>query len=194
MGAFLAALPFLAQGAAGLAQSIFGGGKAKKYQRQLENMQSPTYNQNQSILDYYNKALDRYNVSPTDTSLYKQQMRDINRGVATGINSLQDRRSGLGGISSILRASNDAKLNANVAAEQQREQRFGQLGTATGMKANEDDKAFQYNQMMPFERKFNLLGMKAGAANQTFNSGLNNIFGALQNWGNYNTAKKQGQP
>lgn len=166
---------------AGLVQSIIGGIKARKYQNQLEKMQSPTYSQNRGILDYYNQALARYNVSPTDTAMYKRQTRDIDRGVATGLQSLQDRRSGLAGTSSILRAANDARLNANVAAEQERNRRFGELGQATGMKAGEDRMAFNVNEVQPFERKYNLLAMRAGAANQLANTGLSNVFGGLQN-------------
>ena len=55
-------LPLISAGA-GLVQSIVGGIKAGKAQKQLEKMQSPQYAQNQGILDYYNKALARYNVS-----------------------------------------------------------------------------------------------------------------------------------
>ena len=175
-------LPFLIAAGAGLAQSIIGGAKAKKYQKQLEGMESPVYNPNQGILEYYNKALSRYNVNPTDSALYKRNVRDIDRNVSSGLNYLQDRRSATAGLSSILRGANDAKLNANVAAEQQKDQRFGVLGQATNMKVNEDDKAFQQNQIAPFERKYNLLAMKAGQANQTANAGLQNIFGSLQNF------------
>ena len=169
------------QAGAGILQSVIGGINARKAQKQLEGMKSPVYRQNDSILNYYNQALQRYGVAPTDTALYKRQSRDIDRGVSQGINALQDRRSGLAGASSILRAGNDARLDANVAAENQKNQRFGELGQAAGMKTNEDDKAFQQNEIAPFERKYNLLAMKAGANNQTTNSGISNIFGGLQN-------------
>lgn len=187
-------LPFAAQAGAGLIQSIFGGIAAQKNQKRLYKhiSQTPTYEPNKSVLDFYNTALQRYGVSPTDSAMYKQQTKDINRNVASGIAGLQDRRSALGGISSIVRAANDAKLNANVAAEQQRNQRFGELGQATGMKASEEQMAFKQNKMLPFELKYNILSQKAGAANQTLNTGLTNIFGGLQNWGNYNTAKQNG--
>lgn len=174
----------IAQGALGLAQTIGGWIQQRRATKQLERMQSPTYKQNQSILDYYNQALQRYNVSPTDSAMYKRQMRDIDRGVATGINALQDRRSGLAGASSILRAANDAKLNANVAAEQEKNQRFGVLGQATNMKAGEDRMAFDINENQPFERKYNLLAMKAGGGNSILNAGLSNIFNAGQNISN----------
>jgi len=178
------------QEGAGLVQALIGGGKAKKAQKQLENLQSPTYAANKGILDYYNSALSRYGVSGADTAMYKRQQQDINRGVSTGIASLQDRRSGLGGVSSILRAANDASLNANVAAEQQRDRRFAELGGATQLKAGEEAKEFEYNKMMPFQQKYNLLSMKAGAANQTANAGLSNIFGGLQNASNINMMSK----
>ena len=49
-------LPLISAGA-GLVQSIVGGIKAGKAQKQLEKMQSPQYAQNQGILQYYNQAL-----------------------------------------------------------------------------------------------------------------------------------------
>lgn len=172
------------QGGLGLIQGIAGMIQQRRATKQLENMQSPTYRQNQSLMDFYNNALARYNVSPTDSAMYKRQQRDIDRGVATGLNSLQDRRSGIAGASSILRAANDAKLNANVAAEQEKNRRFGELGTAANLKAGEDRMAFEVNEMQPFERKFNLLAMKAGGGNQILNSGISNIFGGAQNMSN----------
>lgn len=166
------------QGVAGLAQTIGGWVQQHRATKQLENLQSPTYAQNSSILDYYNKALSRYNTSPTDSALYKGQQKNIQRGLATGLSALGDRRSALGGITRLVQAGNDASLNAQVAAENQQNQRFGQLGGATQMKAGEDRTAFDINQQQPYERKYNLLSMKAGGGNQVLNSGLSNIFGA----------------
>lgn len=179
------------QAGAGLLQSIIGGIKAGKAQKQLEKMQSPTYNQSKGILNYYNEALGRYGVSPTQSAMYKRQMGNIDRQVATGVGGLQDRRSTLAGIPGLLRASSDAKLNTEVAAENQRNQRFGELGQAAGMKAGEEMKDYQFNQIAPFERKYNLLAMKAGGANQLANAGLSNIFGGLQNLSNYNLYQKE---
>jgi hypothetical protein len=175
---------------AGLIQSIFGGIRAGRAQRQLENLQSPTYTPNQSIMDYYNKALSRYNVNPQDSALYKSQQRNIQRGVSGAISSLNDRRSALMGLPSILQAQNDATLNAEVAAENEKSQRFGQLGGATEMKAGEDRMAFDINKLKPFERKYNLLAMKAGGANQIGNAGLSNIFRGLQNTQDYQNVNR----
>ena len=179
-----------AQVGAGILQSVIGGITARKNQKRLEALQSPTYTPNSSILQHYNEALARYGVSPTDTAMYKRQTRDINRGLATGINTLQDRRAGIAGASSLLRNYNDAMLNANAAAELEKSRRFNELGNAASRKAAEDMTAFQVNQMAPFERKYNLLAMKAGSANQTTNAGLQNIFGGLQNMSNSNLLSK----
>ena len=181
------------QALAGLGQSIIGSKQAKRAEKDLMYQidRTPQYNQNKSILDFYNQALNRYNVSPTDSAMYKRQMQNVGRNTATGINALQDRRSGQAGISSILRAANDASLNAEVAAEGQKNQRFGELGSATGMKVGEDDKAFQQNQVLPFELRTNLQAMKLQGANQRTNAGMQNIFGGLQTIGGGITPKKK---
>ena len=185
MSKFTDILPFAAQAVGGIAQSIIGGIKARKEQKRLSNMidNTPKYEANKSVMDYYNQALSRYGVSPTDSALYKQQMQGIGRNVANAVAGTQDRRGGLAGISSILRGANDATLSANVAAEQQRDRRFNELGQATNMRSAEEQKAWQQNTMIPFELKYNLTSQKAGAANALANAGLQNIFGGLQNWG-----------
>lgn len=180
----------IAQVGTGLIQGIIGGIQSRKAQKQLEKMQSPQYRQNQGILDYYNKALQRYNVAPQDSALYKRNMQGINRNVAAGMMGLQDRRSALAGLPGLLRGANDAALNTQVAAENQRDQRFGQLGGATEMKAGEDRAAYQYNELAPFERKYNLLAQKAGANAQVANAGISNAFGGLQNWQNMGMINK----
>ena len=84
----------------------------------------------------------------------------------------------------MIQGQNDSLLKAGIAAENQKDQRFSQLGGATQMKAGEDRQAFNINKMQPFERKYNLLAMKAGAANKTANDGLQNMFNGLGSIGN----------
>jgi hypothetical protein len=158
------------QGAIGLGQTIFGGNRAAKAERKLEGMVND-YKPNASILDYYNKALSRYNANPYTSNLYNNQMQSVNRNLTTGINSLQDRRSAIGGINALTQSANDASLRAAATAEGQQAQALSQLGGATQMKAQE--------QFKPFEMKYNLLSAKAGGGNQIMNAGLSNIFGGL---------------
>lgn len=177
-GGASAAFPWSAalQLGGGLLQA--GIGLFDNSEKKLERMKSPTYSQNKSIMDYYNTALQRYNVDPYSSSQYQLQKQNANRGLASGLKALQDRRSAIAGVSGVLQGYNDSLLRAGAAAEGERNQRFGQLGQAAGMKANEDDKAFQINEQAPFERKYNLLAMKAAGRNQMANAGLTNIFGA----------------
>jgi len=167
------------QAAMGTIQSIAGMIQQKKATKALEKLQTPTYNQSGSILDYYNKALQRYNVNPESTNLYKMQQQNIQRNLAGGITALGDRRSALSGINRLVAGADDASLKANVAAENERNQRFGQLGSATGMKADEEMKDFQFNKLAPYEKKYNLLAMKASGGTQIANSGFSNMFGGL---------------
>jgi len=171
------------QAGIGLLQGLFGGRKARKAQKELENLQTPTYDPNQSILSYYNNALQRYNVNPYNSTLYKTQQQNIGRGVNQGIGALNDRRSGLAGIASLIQGQNDSLLKAGIAAENQKDQRFSQLGSATNMKVADDLRGFQYNKLAPYEKKYNLLAMKAGANAKTANDGLQNIFRGLTSMG-----------
>lgn len=185
------------QGAAGLAQipigaaqAIFGGIKAGKAQKVLERTPTPVYSPSQSILDYYNTAKSRYNVNPYQSSLYKLQNQNIQRGTSQGLSALNDRRSALAGVNSLIQGQNDSLLKAGAAAEDEQSRRFSQLGNAAGMKAQEDMKQFQYNQIAPYEKQMQLAGLKASGGNQLLNAGLSNMFGGLQSAAQMGAANK----
>src|SRR6266540_354420 len=176
------------QGIGGLIQAgigFFGGRKAR---RDLENLQTPTYDPAKSISDYYAEAKNRYGISPYASTLYNTQMQNINRSTASGISGLQSRRMGIGGISSLIQGQNDAMLKAAATAEQQRDQRFGQLGAASQAMAGEERQAFNINKIMPYEKRYNMLAMKAQGYNELLNSGLKNIFGGGQAGAAYGSA------
>lgn len=169
-------LPMLALGGvqalAGGIQSILGAGQSRRARRALENLPSPTTTASASINDYYNRA----NTNPYATQAYQQQQNQINRGTTTGLSMLQDRRSGLAGISTLVRGQNDSLLRAGASAEQQQR---AMLGDATRLKASDDQRMFQINKMLPFERKYSMLASKAAGGNQIMNSGLQNMFNGL---------------
>lgn len=168
------------QAAGGALQSIFGGGQARRAQRKLERM-IDNYQPSQSIRDYYTKALNKYNVDPTNSAMYRNIMNQAQQGLTTGLSNLQDRRSALAGTANLVQGYNDAALRAGAAAENQQQQALANLGAATQMKDRED----KYK----FEAKYNLLSQKAGAGNQIMNAGLGNIFGGLGNIADYYTYK-----
>lgn len=158
------------QGLGGIAQAIFGGGAARRNEKKLEGLIN-SYRPNAGIMDYYDKALSRYSSNPYTSSLYQQQTKNINRNVNAGISALQDRRSGLAGISSLVQGANDASQKAAAGAESQQGQQLAQLGQASQVKAQEEFK--------PFEMKYNLLAAKAAGGNKVLGAGLQNIFGGI---------------
>lgn len=162
----------IAQGAMGLAQTIIGGSQSRKARRELESLPNPTTTSSASISDYYNRA----SVNPYESAMYKMQQQNINRGVAGGLSALQDRRSALAGVSSLVRGQNDALLRAGSQAEQQQ---WGRLADATRLKYSDDQRVFNINQMLPWQQKVSMLSSKAAGGNQIMNSGLQNLFGGM---------------
>ncbi len=180
----------VAQTALGIGQAIGGAIRTHRAEKGLENLKSPTYNQSKSILDYYNQAMQRYNTNPYQSAEYQNDVQTANETQAAGTNALQSRAAAVGGISRLAALRNGMLRNAGVNATNEQNQRFGQLGQAAEMKTNEGDKAFQYNQLAPYQAKYNLLAMKAGGGAQTTNAGISNAFGGLQGIGDYQMINK----
>lgn len=176
-------------GAVGLGQAIIGGIGAHKTQKKLEALQTPVYQPNRGINDYYQDALSRYNANPYDTQAYGVAKNNAMAGTAAGLNALQGRRSALAGVGKLVGIQDQALGKAAVAAEGQRNQEFNQLGRATGMKASDDQKAFQYNELAPYDKKMQLLGAKASGYNKMLSSGIQNMFGAVGNLGKIKSFK-----
>ncbi len=167
------------QGGLGLAQTIGGFFQGKKAQKELERLNAPTYAPNQGIANYYKTALNRFQTNPYASQGYTVAQQNANRNLSAGLGALNDRRGGIAGISRLSAINNDAMLKAGVSAENQQNQRFGQLGGATQMKAADDKYAFQTNQLMPYQQKYNRLAGKAAGGNQIMNAGIQNVFGGL---------------
>lgn len=172
-------IPAAAQTAGGLFQTLFSG--RKKAQREIEGMlkNQPMYRPSKDIADYYQESLNRYNENPYQSAQYQTAKRNAQRLTSTGLSALQDRRSALAGVNRLVGVENDALQNAAVQAEQQRNVRFNQLGSATGMKAGEDRRAFDINVQTPYQRRLQMAQMKAGAAASRYDAGLSNIFGGI---------------
>ena len=155
--------------------------KAKKNERALEESlkSTPKYRENKSILSYYDEALRKYNVNPSDTREYKLAKQDIKQNTVQGLRALQDRRSGLAGTPTLIANENQSLLKAAVNAEREKARDFSVLGSATGMKAGEENKAFQQNEMYPFEARYNLLGMKAAGQRADQRQSMSNAYNNL---------------
>ena len=162
----------------GIGQLLFSGQKKaeKALTKQIEAI--PEYAKSPSILEYYEQARQRYGVSPTQTAMYKQQMQDIERSGAGAVSQLRGSRERLGGTSTILNSLLRAKLGANVAAEQEQNRRFGQLGAAAQMMRGEDVMKPQRD-LMKQEQRIRQAAAKSAGRAAIQRAGFTNITGSL---------------
>ena len=153
--------------------------KAKQAEKEAETMLggAPKYRPNQSILNYYDEALRRYNVAPTDTSQYKMDKQNIKQGTVQGLSSLNKLRSG--DVSNLIQGQNTSLLRAAANAENRKAQEFNVLGQAAGIKAGQEAKAFQQNELYPFEGKYNLMTMKAAGERASQRQATKNLYDNL---------------
>lgn len=162
----------------GAAQTAFSGQRKaeKALTKSIEAI--PEYVKSPSILEYYEQARQRYGVSPTQTAAYKRQMQNIQRAGATGLAGAGGARGRMGAASSIARSLSDATLGAEVAAEQEQNRRFGQLGAAAQMRRGEDVMQ-QQRELMKQEQRIRQAAAKAEGKAAIKRAGLTNIFGGL---------------
>jgi len=128
---------------------------------------------NESILDYYNKAYSKYSPNAYQSAEYNQQMRSVLGNQATGINALQNRRSALAGLPSIVQGTNVAAGRAAAGAEATQRANLGMLGQSAGAKAGEENRIKQM--------RLNLMAQKAAAQAQTQNALTQGAFNSLSN-------------
>lgn len=164
------------QAGIGIAQAIGGAIQAHRARRDLEALRDPTTQSSASISDYYNRAMQ----NPFDSLQYKAQQQNIANSVSGGISALQGRHAALAGIGGLIQGQNSALLRAGANAQQQQN---SMLGNAVRMKSADDQRVFNINQMMPFQRKVGMLSSKAAGGNQIMNSGLQNTFNGIGTMG-----------
>ena len=164
------------QGLGGAAQAIGGIRQRNIAEKEAEKIIKST-KPDEGILSLYNRFLQRAAASPTETSLYKRQMKNIGRAQSSGVGYLQKggSKSILGGVPAITRNATDAALEAEIAAENLKERRVGALLPVTQLAATEIRR--------PRELQLQQLLQKAAGGADIANTGLSNIFGALQSYG-----------
>lgn len=163
--------------------ALDAGGKRKDAENELENMQTPIYRRNQGILDFYDNALRKYNVQPTETTEYKLAKQNIGQGVVQGLNAAQDRRSGLAAIPSLISGQNNALLKAAINAENQKQRQAGTVLQAGNQATAEKMREYRFNEMGPFEKKYNLLAMKAAGLSRKETAGMQGLYNSLGSMG-----------
>lgn len=184
------AIPLIAAGISGY-QAISGGIKAAKAKKALANQKTPTYTPDKQIGDFYQAALNKYNVSPYNSNMYQFNKQNTQQNLATGINALQDRRSALGGITALTGQANNSMNKTGVQAEQLQSNNFNQLGRATGMKSSDNREAFNINSMLPYNTQRGLNIAELQGANQMENAGIQGLSSNIQNAGEIALSNKK---
>lgn len=161
----------------GVYQTVKAGQQQDAAQAALERQakNSPIYKPDKSIDDYYRETMNRYQENPYQSQQYQIGKQNIERATVSGISALQDRRSALGGISRLSLGRMDAMRNLGAQAEASRQQRFSQVGGATQLKSGATQTSFDINQMTPYNRRLQLEQMKAAAAGERYNAGMQMI-------------------
>lgn len=169
-------------------QALVGGiqaltSGAKKRERELEQyaQSSPVYQGSKPIDSYYNEAMRRYQSSPYQTAKFVMGKNLSDRSTAAGLAALNQRGMALPGVSKLVAQGQDNTNRLVAQAEQDRRQDFGTLGAATRMKAQDEMTQFDINQMTPYNRMLALKQMKAQAANDRKNAGLQMLGSGLSN-------------
>lgn len=180
------------QAAGGLAQTLFSGRNKRQAELEQYAKQSPLYKPSKSIQDYYQEALNRYRESPYQSAQYQAGQQGIQRGMATALNNLQGWGASVAGATKLAQSQADALTRLGTNVEAQRAQRLGQLGQAAQAQTAEQARAFDINEMTPYNRQLQLKQMKAQAAADQYNAGLQNIGGALSNAASIGTASAFG--
>jgi len=176
----------------GTAQMITADNQQKRAQKSLEEQarNSPLYKADKSIDTYYQEAMNRYKENPYQSQQYQLGAMNAQRATAQGIGALQDRRSGIGGISRLQANQMGAMQNLGAQAEASRAQRFGQVGSATQLKSADYQRQFDINKMTPYNRKLQLEQLKAQAAGERYNAGMQMVGQGLSSAGSIAAAKQ----
>lgn len=185
-------LASLVPAALGIYQGISGASKASKAQHDLENQKSPTLAANKGIQDYYQMALNKYNQNPYTSAFYQNQKTQANNALATGLNAATSRRAGVANIGALTQGTDNSLLKAGAQAEQLKNQSFGQVAQATNMQAQDQQRQFQYNQLLPYQAQRQLLGLKASGGVQEENAGIANVGAAANVYGELDYLKNNG--
>ena len=174
----------------GASNMISGNKNQKRAQRALDEQarNSPIYKPDKSIDKYYQEAMGRYMENPFQSQQYQLGSMNARRATAQGINALNERKAGIGGITRLAAVQNAAMQNLGAQAENQKNQRFNQFANASQMKSADYQRQFDFNQMTPYNRRLQLEQMKAQAGGERYNAGMQMVGQGINNLGTFAAA------
>ena len=169
----------------GIYQGINSQNKADQAQARIDKLakNSPIYKPDKSIQDYYQQALNRYNENPFQSAGYVESLKQANRTAANVLKAGQSRGAAIGMAPRIDQMIQDQKDRAISGAVQNKSSQFSQLGSATNMKGSQTAKAFDINQLTPYNTRLGLDQMQMAASNEQVGTGLQAAISGVSNIG-----------
>lgn len=175
------------QGIANMAGGLIGGitgliqkGKAKRLLKATG--EQPIYNIPQEILRNQKQAeLNAQEGMPSQQ--YNNAMKNIQRSQTNALASSMDRRSALMALPRLQQQANDAYGNLDAQSAQMRRQNQQTLYNVGNTTAQYRDKAWNTNELQPWQRKYSYAQNLLGAGNQNFTSGLEKFVGGVGQMG-----------
>jgi len=197
MGASLLGGGGTGQGIANAAGGLIGLGTGLFQKKKGKNIlkeagEQPLYQIPQEILRNQKQAeLNAAEGMPSQQ--YNNAMKNIQTAQTNAISGAMDRRSALMALPKILQQANNAYGNLDSQSAQIRRQNQQTAYNVGNTTAQYRDKAYNINQLQPWQRKYNYGMQLLGAGNQNFTSGLDKLVaggGMLLNNSNFLGKKK----
>lgn len=158
----------------GLVSGITGFFQRRKAKKLLKNLHQPTYTIPNEVLQNQKMAQQAANEGMASQQ-YNNTMKNFRQTEADVLASARDRRSALMALPRVQQQTNAniGNLDAQDAAMRQQNQRtlYGINSQVAGYR----DKAFDINQMQPFQRDYSYAMGLLGAGNQNMLSGADKI-------------------
>jgi len=173
----------IASAASGLISGITGLFQKHKANKLLSRLNRPQYTIPNEVMQNQKQAeLNARQGLPSEQ--YQQGMQNIARQQNTALQRASDRRGGLLAVAGTQQMGNDASLNLDVANANARLKNQNTLYGINNQVAGYKDKAFQINQMQPYEQDRSYALGLLGAGNQNLTGGIDKLAsGALMGIG-----------
>jgi hypothetical protein len=165
--------------AGGLVSGITGYFQKRKAKKLLQAAgEQPLYNIPQEILRNQKTAeLNAQEGMPSQQ--YNNAMKNIQESQRNALSGAIDRRSALMALPGIQRTTNSAYGNLDAQSAQMRRQNQQTLYNVGNTTAQFRDKAWNTNELQPWQRKYNYGMQLLGTGNQNFTGGLEKFLGGV---------------
>ena len=155
-------------------QAAMGVGQAVAGFIQKKNLTRPQYHIPPEIEKNMSEAelMSYYGMPDAQKAEYMQNIQRSTQGALRGIS---DRKGGIGAVSVAQQTQQDAYMNLLSADVQQRMQNIQTAQSMRQTMAQYRDKAFEINEMQPYEQKYAEAQSLIGAGMQNFMGGLQTV-------------------